>query len=245
MLKGIGIIAEFMAFFEIFRQPPEKHLFVQSRINSLKTFATSTGLFGNTSKENKQLTESFLGKNCLELNGYLSLLYSKELFSLNKLSVDFYKGYKRKATDDPYYKHIFYTSYLSFELLKTLKYDKKQRQIFIAAAQFHDAIEMKNKTNPNYDYNDLLHQMTDIGVDRSDAEKILTIDSLLTPEPKEADLESRTWIEIKNADFDKIMRINGDKINERFIDLFGNNPLSSEESDKLAEMTKQIKIRLL
>ena len=94
-----------MNILEIFWKTPEQHLFVQHRIDAVKTFASCTRLFNNISKK-KQFTESFLGKNCVEINGYLSQLYSKEFFPLVQLSVDFHKGDKRKVTEDPYFKHI-------------------------------------------------------------------------------------------------------------------------------------------
>lgn len=230
-----------MNFLEIIRQPPEKHLFVQHRIDTIKTFATCTDLFNNVSKKSKRFTESFLGKNCLEINGYLSRLYSEEFFPSAQLSIDFHQRDKRKATEDPYFKHTFYTSYLTYELLKTLKYEKKQTKIFIIATLFHDAIEMRKKINPKYDENDLLHLMTDRGVDRAEAEKIFTIVNLLTPEPKETSMNTDLWIKRKRADFNYVMQISGEQVKKRYEDLFSKR-LLTEEADVMAEMVKQIKI---
>ena len=104
------------------------------------------------------------------------------------------------------------------------------------------AIEMRKKTNPNFDANDLLHQMIDKGTETTEAEKIFTIVSLLTPEPKETNMDTRSWVARKNSDFDYIMQINGEQVKERHYNLFNKNPLSNEEADQLAGMVKQIKI---
>ncbi len=212
------------------------------RFKEIETFATKTELFKGVDNENKQFTKSFIGKNCLKLNDYLSLLYGEEFFPLVQLSVNFHEGDKRKATEDPYFKHIFYTSYLSYGLSKILEYDEKQTRIFVVAALFHDAIEMRKKTNPGFDANDLLHQIIDQGMDKAEAEKIFTIVSLLTPEPKEANMDMTLWMDRKNTDFGYIMKINGEQVNKKYVDLFGKNPLPDEETSLLAEMVKQIKI---
>jgi len=117
-------------------------------------------------------TLRFFNKNIPNPEDFLVFLSQKDFFPLVKLAENFHKKDERHASGDPYLKHIFYTSYLSYELLKTLKYDKKQARIFIAATLFHDTIEMKRANHEKITKKDLYFKLKEKGIESKEAKKM-------------------------------------------------------------------------
>lgn len=216
-----------MAIFEIFRQPPEEHLHVQSRIDAINTFFNCKYLSIDAPKKNKRSITAFLGENCLGINGFLAQLYSEDYIHFVIFSKNLHKDDKRKVTKDPYFKHLFYTAYLCHEIAKKYNYTDNQKKIMIAAAFFHDTIELKKKNHLSIVKNTLVNMLLQCQIDIADASDIANIDSFLTPSERDnSQYPSKTWIGRKRKNFSQIM----DKLP------------SLRLTQKLVDIMKQIKI---
>ncbi|MEK7633496.1 MAG: hypothetical protein AAB437_01495 [Patescibacteria group bacterium] len=170
-------------------------------------------------------TAVFLRKNCG--SNIRNFLNEQNFLQIKDLVIDLHKDFSRKVTGDSYFKHLFYTAYLCFEQVGDLGFkDDSQKRIFISSALLHDVLEIKRKNHQTFTEENLLEQLAQSGIDETEAKKITTIVSFLTPEPKGPDLSSALWKVKKRKDFDRII----------------NFEPSDEMPLELLEMAKQIKI---
>lgn len=173
---------------------------------------------------------SFLINNGPNIDNFIDL-FEKDpsLKNIALVSSDLYFNTYRKVNKQPYFKHPFYTAYLCFEQAGNLKFeeDDSQKRIFIGSALLHDAIEIKRKNHEELTEENLIKQLLESGINESEAKKITTIVSFLTPPEKDnSKLSSRQWMSKKRENFGRIM----------------NQKPSEELPLELLEMAKQINI---
>src|SRR3989344_373443 len=100
-------------------------------------FAEQTGLFQAHDDAQIVSTIDFWAKNCLDLHGYIDFLLKNKVYTY--AAVSFHSEESRKASTDPYFKHLFYCGYLLSEMSRS---DSNSTAVI---GLFHDAIELIRK----------------------------------------------------------------------------------------------------
>lgn len=190
----------------------------------------------------------FLNKNCHDSARFLELLNDNEYLPIVNFTRQFHSADKRKVTEDPYIKHLIYSSYLSYESPESKKYNKSDKKVFIAASLLHDTIEIYRKTNPEYKEKEYYAELIDNGFEPYEARRITLLVNILTPEPKAKSLTDDEWLNKKYDDFKRILKIQSGEVreidSELFLPIYGTKfkYLTEKDYDILAEMTREIKM---
>lgn len=217
--------------------PVDNCLSVEWRINSHQ--------YLDDFNSNNLNTIRMLTENCQKPKPFLDFLFERNFVQLVDFTSKFHQNDKRKASGDQYFKHLLYTAYLCFHNPGLAKYNEHEKRIFIGAALLHDAIELKRKNGDFKEkeiYEKIKLDISPSALNREELRRIITICSLLTPQPKPEKTASFQWRDIKRKDFNRIIYLNWEDVILRYIKLFPNAQLTPEEAEILLEMTKQIKI---
>lgn len=153
---------------------------------------------------------------------------------------------RRKATHDPYMKHVLYTTYISHEIGLGKEYDDYRNFILLSGSLFHDSIEMKRKRKKNYSVKEMDQELQQIkNLNANTRRKLMIIASMSTPPVKDKGLPLKKWIEVKRKDWRRLASASVQDVIKENISMnqkLGRNVrLSNKEAAELAEMIVDIK----
>jgi len=189
----------------------------------------------------------FLDENC-KMGPFLDYVMgetfeSSRMFPLLNFMIDFHKNDYRKASGDPYTKHLFLTTQLCMTTPEFQSYSPLEKRIIIGAALLHDSIEIKRKTIPDYDHSAFFAEIRGIDMDINELRIITAMVNLLITPPKRSGLTSKEWLAIKMRDFLKIMNLKETDFEGEYQKLFPGEINSLElQAEKIVKMIKLIKI---
>ncbi|MEK7494984.1 MAG: hypothetical protein AAB569_05880 [Patescibacteria group bacterium] len=197
---------------------------------------------GTTKIENLNNSSRFLNLSCLDSARFLEFINNEEFLPILNFAKQFHEKDTRKVTEDPYIKHLLYTTYLCFDSKKFKEYNREEKNIFLAAALLHDTVEIFRKEDETYNIGRFFTEMINNGFNHGYARKIALLVSILTPEPKGKDITSTEWLERKLANFRRIVTIDANTVKQIEDSTFSPPYLTDNDHDRLAEMAREIKI---
>ncbi|MBI5126857.1 hypothetical protein HZA76_00150 [Candidatus Roizmanbacteria bacterium] len=187
----------------------------------------------------------FLRENCPDIEGFLDFLYRPDFLPLVSLTVDLHKDEKRKATDDPYMKHILLATYYVYKGMQKERLTDSQKRVILGGSLLHDYIEIKQKEDVEYNDNDLHKKLSGVGIDQLEANEIFLVARLDTPKPKPDSMPGKERIKIKREDFDRIMNITPSDVFENYgvtFPLIEAPYMDYTDAELLSRYIKEIKI---
>ncbi|KKQ24105.1 MAG: hypothetical protein US40_C0011G0020 [Candidatus Roizmanbacteria bacterium GW2011_GWC2_37_13] len=189
----------------------------------------------------------FISENSEEkkFTGFMEFISSQEMMPVVDCVVKMHRHDTRKATGDPYLKHLIYTAYLGFLSPEFKQMNDSEKRIYIASNLLHDSIEMKRKKE-KYKPRELYNQLVQVGINSNEARKITVISSLLTPfKQKRKNIKKDQWLKIKIKDFKRIINLKEINVDLRDTDIFPElefRDLSEQEKEVIIKMVRSIKI---
>lgn len=197
-------------------------------------------------------TLRFIAENFTNGNSFTDMLLGSPL-SQNKLKRSVYDAAskmheddRRKATRDPYMKHVLYTAYISHEIAKGKEYEEPMGMLALWGSLFHDAVEMKKKRRPRYSLRDFDEDLQDVvNLESSTRRKLMIMTDALTPLMKKKGIPLNDWYNHKRMDWGRIVNITEErvmKINHSLNEKLGRSErISRKEAEELAQMIVDIK----
>lgn len=216
---------------------------MQRRISNLKLARVLQP--SETSILNLKSSLRFLRDNCPSLDEFADFLYKPEFLPLINLAVVLHKDEKRKATSDPYMKHILLTTYYVYKQIEKEKLTDSQKRAIIGASLVHDYIEIRQKKDIKYKDNELHEKLSSIGIDQLEANEIFLMVRFDTPPPKPDDMSGYKRKNAKREDFEKIMNITANDVFENYQATFSfisASEISLEDAEMMSRYIKEIKI---